>query len=98
VATAAIFLPSFIFVLVLNPIIPRLRRSAWMGAFLDAVNVLAVALMVWVSFRLGQATMTGWTAWLILAIAAVAHLRYKVNAAWIILGGAAFGVVMRLVG
>ena len=29
VATLGIFLPSFIFVLILNPLIPRLRQSAW---------------------------------------------------------------------
>ena len=46
VATAGIFLPSFFFVLMLNPIIPRLRQSAWASAFLDAVNVSAVALML----------------------------------------------------
>ena len=42
VSAAAIFAPSFVFVAILNPIVPRLRRSAWMAAFLDAVNVSAV--------------------------------------------------------
>jgi chromate transporter len=97
VATVAIFLPSFFYVLVLNPIIPKLRRSPWMGAFLDAVNVAAVALMVWVTFRLGQTTMTDWVAWVILAVAAVAHLRYKLNAALVVIGGAVLGVVATLV-
>ncbi len=96
VATVAIFLPSFFFVLVLNPIIPKLRRSVWMGAFLDAVNVAAVALMVWVSYRLGVATLTDWTAWLILVLAAIALFRFKLNAAWIVLGGALVGVVLTL--
>src|SRR5688572_15812160 len=35
-ATAGIFLPSFLFVAFLNPIIPRLRGSKVMSAFLDA--------------------------------------------------------------
>ena len=46
IATVAIFLPSFVFVSILNPLIPRLRKSTLMGSFLDAVNVSAVALML----------------------------------------------------
>ncbi|MCG8462818.1 MAG: chromate transporter, partial [Holophagales bacterium] len=52
-ATLAIFLPSFVFVLLLNPIVPRLRRNRWTAAFLDAVNASALALMAVVSARLG---------------------------------------------
>ncbi|HEY0899597.1 MAG TPA: chromate efflux transporter, partial [Sphingobacteriaceae bacterium] len=38
-ATAGIFLPSFLFVALLNPLIPKLRRSKVMAAFLDAINI-----------------------------------------------------------
>ena len=52
VATVAIFLPSFVYVAALGPILPKLRRSAWMAAFLDSVNACAVALMAGVTVRL----------------------------------------------
>ena len=91
VATLGIFLPSFVFVGILNPLIPRLRQSAWLSAFLDAVNAAAVALMAAVTLQLGVATLVSWPAWLIAALAAVAALRYKVNAAWLVLGGALLG-------
>ncbi|HUU61836.1 MAG TPA: chromate efflux transporter, partial [Acidimicrobiia bacterium] len=42
VATIGIFLPSFLFVAALNPLVPRLRRSPWTGAALDGVNVAAL--------------------------------------------------------
>ncbi|MEH1882914.1 chromate efflux transporter [Nostoc sp.] len=58
VATIGIFLPSFVFVAALNPLIPRLRASSWTRAFLDAVNVSAVALMVVTTLQLGAATLT----------------------------------------
>jgi len=32
-------LPSFVFVAASSPLIPRMRRSAWAGSFLDGVNV-----------------------------------------------------------
>ena len=91
VATLGIFLPSFFFVLMLNPLIPKLRESAWMSAFLDAVNVAAVALMIAVTIDLGRATLVSWPAWLIALSAAVLALRFKVNAAWLVLGGAVAG-------
>jgi chromate transporter len=91
VATVGIFLPSFLFVLLLNPLVPKLRRSAWMGAFLDAVNVAAVGLMAAVTFELGAATLDAWPAWLIAILSAVAVLRFKVNAAWIVVVAALLG-------
>jgi chromate transporter len=97
VATAGIFLPSFVFVLALNPLIPRLRASAWMSAFLDAVNVAAVALMLAVTIQLGAAVLVAWPAWAIALAATPAALHFKVNAAWVILGGAVAGFVLGLV-
>lgn len=91
VATVAIFLPSFLFVLVLHPLVPRLRQSAWAAAFLDAVTASAVALMVVVMIRLGLAAMISWQAVAIASVAALVHLRYRVGAAWVICGGAVAG-------
>lgn len=98
IATAGIFLPSFFFVAALNPVIPRLRRSRWMSAFLDAVNAASVALMLAVLLQLGAATLTGWPAWLIAGLAAVGALRFRLNSAWLVLGGAGLGRVFQLVG
>lgn len=91
VATVAFCLPSFLFVMALNPILPRLRRSVWAGAFLDAVNVSAVGLMVAVGVNLARQTLTSWPAWLIATAAITAALRWKVAAVWLVLGGAASG-------
>jgi len=95
-ATAGIFLPSFLFVGVLNPLIPKLRASRWLSAFLDAVNVSAVALMAVVIVELGRATLLSWPAWAIALTAAVATLRFRVNAAWLVLGGALAGWLLAL--
>ncbi|ERN41894.1 chromate transporter, chromate ion transporter (CHR) family [Rubidibacter lacunae KORDI 51-2] len=95
VATLGIFLPSFIFVAVLNPLVPRLRRSPWTAAFLDAVNASAVALMAVVTVRLGYATLlqpnVNAIAIVTAAIAAVLLFRFRLNSAWIVLFGAAVG-------
>jgi len=99
VATVAIFLPSFLFVVLLNPLVPRLRASKWASAFLDAVNVSSVALMGVVTLNLSQTTLIkpagafsiDWLAALIAIIAAVLAIRFQINAAWLVLGGALIG-------
>lgn len=100
VATVGIFLPSFAFTAALNPLVPRLRASKWTAAFLDAVNVSAVALMAVVTLQLGMATLTvpkapfvDIFAVAIALISAVLVIRYKINAAWLVLGAALMGWV-----
>jgi len=97
VATVAIFLPSFVYVAALGPILPRLRRSPWMAAFLDSVNVCAVALMAGVTVKLSGDALRGWPMWII-ALAALAVLwKWKINPAWVVLGGALLGLTLAAV-
>ncbi|MEA5550347.1 chromate efflux transporter [Anabaena cylindrica UHCC 0172] len=105
VATLGIFLPSFVFVAALNPLIPRLRASSWTRAFLDAVNVSAVALMVVTTLQLGVATLTlsqfPYVDLFGLAIAltsAILAIRYSINAAWLVLSGSLIGWVASVLG
>ncbi|MDE0183355.1 MAG: chromate efflux transporter [Caldilineaceae bacterium] len=98
VSAAAIFAPSFVFVAILNPIVPRLRRSAWMAAFLDAVNVSAVGLMAAVLVRLTADVVTGWPAAVIALLAAAAVLRWRVSSAWVVIGGAMLAWPLSLLG
>ncbi len=92
VASFGIFLPSFLLIAALSPLLPRMRQSPWTGAFLDAVNISAVGLMAGVTIDLAIHTMTLWPTWVIFALAAVATLRFKVNSAFIVLGGALLGL------
>ncbi|MEL6674795.1 MAG: chromate efflux transporter [Bacteroidota bacterium] len=91
-ATVGIFLPSFLFVGILNPLIPRLRKSPVLSAFLDAVNIAAVAVIIAVCFEMGRESLTDWRTALIgiLSVAVVFGLK-KVHSAWIVLGGALLG-------
>ena len=95
ISTVAIFLPSFIFVLILNPVIPRLRASKIMSSFLDAVNISSIGLMAAVVIQLANSALTDWKAVLIVVIASVAGIRFKLNAAWIVMGGALGGWLLK---
>lgn len=94
VATLAIFLPSFFYVAALGPWLPRLRQSPWMAAFLDSVNVCAVALMAGVTVRLAIDALRGWPADLIALAGFAALWKWKVNPAWVVLGGGFVGMVV----
>jgi chromate transporter len=92
-ATVGIFIPSFFMVAIVERVVPRLRRSAWTGAALDGLVAGALGLMAGVTIDLGRAAIDGWYTAL-LAVAALAVLvRWRPNAAWIVLGGALFGVL-----
>jgi len=93
VATVAIFLPSFFYVALLAPVLFRLRQSSWMAAFLDSVNVCAVALMTGVTYRLALDAFRGRPAYAIGAAALGVLLRWKVNPAWVVLGGGLAGML-----
>jgi chromate transporter len=96
VATLGIFLPSFIFVAMSNPLIPRLRESLWFGALLDGVNATSLGLMAAVTLQLGQAAFVDPLTVLLGLAAILLLLRWKVNSTWLIAGGAAIGLLSSL--
>lgn len=98
VATLGIFLPGFIMVSITNPLIPRLRESAWLGALLDGVNAASIGLMAAVTLELGQAALVDAVTLVLMLAAAVLLIRYRVNSTWLIAGGAVVGIIFHLVG
>ena len=94
-ATAAIFLPGFVFVAITQPIIPRLRRSTVMGGLLDGVVVSSLGLMLAVTWRLAQSAVVDIPTAFLAAAAAVGLISWKLNSTWLILGGALAGWLLR---
>lgn len=98
-ATLGIFLPSFLFVLVLNPLIPKMRQSFILSHFLDAVNVAAVAVMAAVLLKMGNSILLNdWRAVVIAIIGfLLVFLFKKTNAILLVLGGSALGYLLQLI-
>jgi len=93
-ATLAIFLPSFFMAGMVGALAGRIRRSKLAAAFLDGVNAAAVAVMSSVAIALGRATMMdGWT-WAFGVVSVGLLVRFRVNATWLILGGAGLGILL----
>jgi chromate transporter len=97
VATIGIFLPAFLLVAVSGPLIPYIRRSATAGAFLDGVNVASLALMAAVSYQLGRAAIVDWLTVGLAIAGAILLLRFRINSAWLVLGGALVGIASQFV-
>ena len=96
-ATLGIFLPSFIFVLISNPLIPKLRNSPWAGSLLDGVNASSLGLMAAVTIQLSSSSLTDFPTGLIAVVSLILLLRYKINSTWLIAGGALIGFIISFI-
>lgn len=98
ISTIAIFLPSFIFVAVLNPIVKKVRNSKLFSAFLDAVNVASVAIIIAVCTDMGKDAITDWRTILIAFLSIAVTFGYKkVNSALIILSSSVIGYILTII-
>lgn len=97
-ATLGIFLPSFVFVALLNPLIPKLRKSPYISAFMDAINIAAVAVIVAVLVEMSFEALVDWKTFMIASLSIIAVFIFKkLNSAFIVLGGAGLGYLLTLV-
>jgi chromate transporter len=95
VATLGIFLPAFVFVALSGPLVPRLRRSPTAGAVLDGVNVASLALMAVVTWELARGALVDPVTLGMAAVGLLLLVRFRVNSAWLVLGGAVIGLALR---
>ena len=97
-ATAGIFMPSFLFVWLLNPLIPKMRKSKVLGYFLDSINVAAVAIMLAVLITMSKQTLVDWQAALIAVVSVVLIFKFKkVSVMWVLIIGAILGYVLAFI-
>jgi len=97
VATVAIFLPSFVMIAFLAPLVPRLRAWAWTAAALDGINVAALGLMAGVTIDLARTgipdPLTGALALLAFAVL----LRFRMNSVILLSAGGLVGLLHAVV-
>lgn len=93
-ATIAIFLPAFVLVGLVNPYIGRLRSSTWISGILDGINVASWGLMAVVSWKLAISAVIDLPTLILTAISIFLVFRYKINSAWLVLGGGLAGYLI----
>lgn len=94
-ATIGIFLPAFVFVALLNPVVKAMRNSQFLSHFLDAVNVASVAIIVSVCYQMGKDNLSDWRPVSISIFAIAVMLYFKnINSAYVVIGGAVAGYLL----
>ena len=78
-------------------LIPRLRRSPWLSALLDGVVAASLGLMAAVTVDLARQSIVDVPTVLLLVVAAVLLIRFRVNSTWLIVGGAVAGLALSAV-
>ncbi|MEL6777535.1 MAG: chromate transporter [Cyanobacteria bacterium J06597_16] len=96
--TIGIFLPAFLLVGLVNPWVPKIRRSPWASSFLDGVNAGALGLMAGVTYTLSRAALVDGFTVVLAILSAIAVFRFKINSAWLVLAGGAIGLLLHLGG
>ena len=97
-ATIGIFLPSFLFVAFLNPLVRKLRNSKAMSVFLDTVNIASIALILAVCIEMGRSSITDWRTIVIAVLGFIVSFSFKkMNTAFVVLGGSALGYLLWLI-
>ncbi|MFN8621082.1 MAG: chromate efflux transporter [Chloroflexota bacterium] len=98
VATLGIFLPSFVMVALLHPLLPRWRASMRLAALLDGVNAAALGLIGAVAVELGRAALVdAWSVAIALAAAVLLWSR-RAGPTVVLLAGGAAGLVIGALG
>lgn len=102
IATLVFYIPSIFLVIFVSPIISRLRKSTWTSAFLDAINISSIAIMLVTTLYLGETfvnTLDYWSiivALVIMLCSAAILLKWKkINSAILIIAGAIIGGLMK---
>lgn len=98
ISTIGIFVPAFLFVAMLNPLVKKMRSSKSFSAFLDAVNIASVAIIISICFSMGKESITDWRTISIAILSIAFTFGYKkINSAFIVLGGSLFGYLLTYV-
>lgn len=96
--TIGIFLPAFLLVWIVNPWVPKLRRSPWVSGCLDGVNAASLGLMAGVIYTLGRSALVDGLTIALAILSAIAVFRFQINSAWLVLAGGLIGFVLYALG
>ncbi len=98
VSTIGIFLPSFLFVALLNPLVTKMRNSKLFSTFLDALNVASVAIIITVCYQMSKDAITDWRTILIAIASLLVTFGFKkMNSALVVLIGSLAGYALTFI-
>jgi len=93
VAALAAFLPSFVIMLAVLPVLDRVRQLAWVKAVMKGMGPAVIGILAVSLARLSPAAVPGPMALIILIGTVVAGLAFQVGGFKLMIGGAILGVL-----
>jgi chromate transporter len=93
VATIGIFLPSFLFVAALSPIVRWMQRTPMARAFLDGVIAASLGLMGGVLVELADTALTDVLTVVVALTALIVLIRTRIGSVWLIGAGLLIGAI-----
>jgi chromate transporter len=98
ISTVGIFLPSFFFVAISNPYIPKMRQSVWFSTFLNGINAASLGLMAAVTIQLTKAVFIDPTSIMLTIFSLALVVFTRINTTWVILAAVLFGLARFWIG
>lgn len=95
IATLGTFLPSALMLLGLLQVYDRIRLHPLVKGFLGGVLPAVCGLLLGATFAVGRSALTGLPQVIVALLALALLLRFRLNPAWLILGGALLGPALR---
>jgi chromate transporter len=97
VATVSIFFPSFLLTVAAGSSLFRFQTNAVVQSFLKGVTPAVVGLLVAAGISIGRAGIHSWIGILIMIMAGVALMRFRLNGFWVIMSAGLVRVLLSLV-
>lgn len=97
-STIGVFLPSFLFIMLLSRFFERLKTKPLFMSFLSGVIASSVALIAAVALSLGKSSIIDWrTAVIAIGSLILSFIFRHINSAFIVIGGAVAGYLLFLI-
>ncbi len=96
-STFAIFLPSFLFILIAAPYLKKLKDIPWVKAALKGVNAAVIGSILASIISLLPAAIIDVPTFLIAVVGFVSIIKYKVNVFWCVGAAGAIGLLLTLI-
>lgn len=97
ISTVAIFIPSFIFILIAAPYLKKLKDIPWIKGALKAINAAVIGSILSLIISLVPAAIIDGPTFLIAAVGFISIIRYKVNVFWCVAISGILGLVLSLI-
>jgi len=92
-ATIGIFLPSFLFILIVAPILRRYRQNPNVQGFIKGAYAAAIGTILGACVLLGKIAIGDWLTAPIALVSLVVLFRWKVSNPWLVAATAIIGLI-----